>query len=162
MSIDVSVLLPNGEKLKPLLKKSVITDSDMQKLLKRRGVFNVSKDRKNTVQFLTTTLLSPKEFEDLQEIQKTKEDNVKVRNNTIKSKTDNNLFDILNSDLLDSGQLESEENSCTFQTDTALNVENENHLYVEYEVLREDITLDWASLNRKFSGRVDIIKDADT
>lgn len=44
----------------------------------------------------------------------------------------------------------------------ALNVENENHLYIEYEVLREDITLDWASINRKFSGRVDIVKDANT
>src|SRR5690606_39248540 len=69
---------------------------------------------------------------------------------------------VIDSDLIDSEQLENEENNCTFQTDTALNVENENHLYIEYEVLREDITLDWASINRKFSGRVDIIKDADT
>lgn len=35
MNRDSSVLLPNGEKLKPLLKKSVITESDMQKLLKK-------------------------------------------------------------------------------------------------------------------------------
>ncbi|AOL28456.1 hypothetical protein ACFC1U_17065 [Bacillus subtilis] len=162
MNRDSSVLLPNGEKLKPLLKKSVITESDMQKLLKKRGVFNVSKDRKNAVQFLTTTLISPKEFEELQEIQKTKEDNVKVRNTALQSKTKNDLVEVIDTDLIDSEELEKLEDTCTFQTDTALNVENENHLYIEYEVLREDVTLDWAHINRKFSGRIDIIKDVDT
>lgn len=162
MSIDASVLLPNGEKLKPLLKKSVITESDMHRILKKRGVFNTNKDRKYAVQFLTTTLISPKEFEELQELQKTKEDSVKVRNTVIKSKTESSLLGVINTDLVDSEQLETDENSCTFQTDTSFNVENENHLYIEYEVLREDITSDWASLNRKFVGRVDIIKDALT
>lgn len=162
MSRDASVLLPNGEKLKPLLKKSVITESDIQKLLKKRGVFNVSKDRKGAVQFLTTTLVSPKEFEELQEIQKTKEDNVKVRNTTLQSKTENALFEVIATDLIDGEDLENIVDTCTFQTDTALNVENENHLYIEYEIQREDITLDWANINRKFLGRIDIIKETDT
>jgi len=162
MSRDASVLLPNGEKLKPLLKKSVISESDIQKLLKKRGVFNVDKDRKGAVQFLTTTLVSPKEFEELQEIQKTKEDNVKVRNTTLQSKTKNVLLDVIDTDLIDSEELENILDTCTFQTDTALNVEDENHLYIEYEILREDVTLDWANINRKFPGRIDIIKEAET
>lgn len=162
MSRDASVLLPNGEKLKPLLKKSVITESDMQNFLKKRGVFNVSKDRKSAVQFITTTLISPREFEELQEIQKTKEDNLKVRNRTLKSKTGNNLVEVIDHYLIDSEELEKIENECTFETDTAVNVENENHLYIEYEISREDITLDWANINRKFTGRVDITKDIKT
>lgn len=159
---DASVLLPNGEKLKPLLKKSVITEGDLQKLLKKRGVFNVDKDRKGAIQFLTTTLVSPKEFEELQEIQKTKEDNVKVRNTKLQSKIENMLIDVIGTNLIDSEELENVIDSCTFQTDTALNIVNENHLFIEYDVLREDITLDWANLNRKFSGRIDIVKDPGT
>lgn len=161
MNNDAAVLLPNGEKLKPLLKRSVISESDMQNLLKNRGVFILNKDRKSIVQFLTTTLISPKEFEALQEIQKIKEDNIKVRNTKLKSQTSNALLEVMDLDIIDSEEIENNIDCCTFQTDTSLNIENENHMYVEYEVLSEDITLEWSRIERKFQGRVDVIKDPE-
>lgn len=36
---------------------------------------------------------------------------------------------------------------------------SENNLVLEYEILREDITKDWANCESKFSGRVEIVKD---
>ena len=67
------------------------------------------------MQFLTTTLISPKEFEELQEIQKTKEDNVKVRNTALQSKTKNDLVEVIDTDLIDSEELEKLEDTCTFR-----------------------------------------------
>ena len=41
--INIKTLLPVGEKLKPLLSKSCISESDLKGILAERGVFNIKK-----------------------------------------------------------------------------------------------------------------------
>lgn len=161
-SIDIQALLPTGEKLKPLLNKSVITESDMKNILRKRGVFFGDSDKKKTIPYLTMSLLSPKEFEELQELQKTKEDSLKFRNLIVQGETEAKLADLLSVDLIDVEQIDVSLDNCTFNTDVNFQVMSSNELVIEYEVSREDITKDWANSESKFTGRIEISKDSNT
>lgn len=161
-SIDIQALLPTGEKLKPLLNKSVITESDMKNILRKRGVFLGDSDKKKTIPYLTMSLLSPKEFEELQELQKTKEDSLKFRNLIVQSETEAKLADLLSVDLIDVEQIDVSLDNCTFNTDVNFHVLSSNELVIEYEVSREDITKDWANSESKFTGRIEVSKNSDS
>ena len=67
-TINTDTLLPVGERLKPLLSKSCISESDMKNLLAERGVYIGNSDKKLSIPILTLSILSPREFEKLQEI----------------------------------------------------------------------------------------------
>lgn len=71
-TINTDTLLPVGERLKPLLSKSCISESDMKNILAERGVYIGDSDKKSSIPILTLSILSPREFEKLQELQKTK------------------------------------------------------------------------------------------
>ncbi|PPA83911.1 hypothetical protein C4A75_14430 [Brevibacillus laterosporus] len=159
-SIDIHALLPVGEKLKPLLNKSVVTESDMKNILRKRGVFLGEIDKKKIIPYLTMSLLSPKEFEELQELQKSKEDSMKFRNLIVQGETELKLADMLPVDLIDVEQIDDTLSNCTFNTDVNFQVIDSNKLIVEYEISREDITKDWANAESKFTGRIEISKDA--
>lgn len=161
-SIDIQTLLPVGEKLKPLLNKSVITESDMKNILRKRGVFISGNDKKAIVPYLTMSLLSPKEFEELQELQKTKEDSLKFRNKSVESISPTNLNELIDIDLVDVDLIEAQLNDCTFNTDANFKVINSNKLIIEYEISRNDLNKDWANAESKFNGRIEIEKDITT
>lgn len=161
-TVDIHTLLPVGEKLKPLLNKSAISESDMKNLLKRRGVFLSGSDKKAIVPYLTMSLLSPKEFEELQELQKTKEDALKFRNKSVKSKSDCNLAELIETSLVDVDEIEMLLNDCSFHTDADFKVIDSNKMVVDYEILRSDLNKDWASTESKFNGRVEIVKNVET
>ena len=67
-NINTDTLLPVGERLKPLLNKSCISESDMKALLAERGVYIGDSNKRLSIPILTLSILSPKEFEKLQEI----------------------------------------------------------------------------------------------
>lgn len=93
--INIKTLLPVGEKLKPLLSKSCISEADLKGILAERGVFIGDNSKQMSIPLLTLSIISPKEFEKLQEFQKTKEDSVKFRTSKIESSTTENLNDIV-------------------------------------------------------------------
>lgn len=70
-------LLPYGETMRPLVKSSSLTDSDLKFLLQKRGVFKQNTAKNETLPLILTLLLSPKEFEILKNRQHIKESNVK-------------------------------------------------------------------------------------
>lgn len=161
-SIDIQTLLPVGEKLKPLLNKSVITEADMKNILRKRGVFVGENDKKKIVPYLTMSLISPKEFEELQELQKTKEDTLKFRNKSVESSSLTNLIDVIDVDLIDVDEIDGKLDNCTFNTDINFQVKDSNKMIIEYEVSRNDITKDWANAESKFNGRIEIEKNMTT
>lgn len=158
-SFDIHTLLPVGEKLKPLLNKSVVSESDMKNVLRKRGVFIGENDKKKIVPYLTMSLLSPKEFEELQDLQKTKEDALKFRNKSVKTNSSKNLSDLIETDLLDIEEFDEKIENCSFNTDIDFSASNPNKMIVEYEIIRNDITKDWANAESKYNGRVEIEKD---
>ena len=91
-TINTDTLLPVGERLKPLLSKSCISESDMKNILAERGVYIGDSDKKSSIPILTLSILSPREFEKLQELQKTKEDSLKTKIIKAKSQSDKNEY----------------------------------------------------------------------
>lgn len=152
--INIKTLLPVGEKLKPLLSKSCISESDLKGILAERGVFMGDNSKQMSIPLLTLSIISPKEFEKLQEFQKTKEDSVKFRTSKIESSTNENLNDIVPLSLIEPQKIIDDSSNYTVNTDMQFTMNSENNLVLEYEILREDITKDWANCESKFSGRV--------
>lgn len=157
--MDIKTLLPVGEKLKPLLNKSCISDSDLKDILINRGVFIGTNNKKSTIPLLTLSLISPPEFEKLQELQRTKEDSLKIHTLSVDSLTQTNLNSIIPLDLISSENLQDNTDSFQFNSDLYFYIESPNKLILDYEILREDVTKDWANSGSLHSGRVEIYKN---
>lgn len=157
-TINTDTLLPVGERLKPLLSKSCISESDMKNLLAERGVYIGDSDKKLSIPILTLSILSPREFKKLQELQKTKEDSLKTKVTKAKSQSDKNLNDLIPQDLIKRDELIDEYDCFDFDTDLSFNMDNQNKLVLDYTIIREDITKDWANNKSRYTGRVEIEK----
>jgi len=125
-------------------------------------VFIGGNDKKAIVPYLTMSILSPKEFEELQELQKTKEDSLKFRNKSVESNSSTNLIDVIDIDLIDVNEIDEQLSDCTFNTDANFKLINSNKLIIEYEISRNDLNKDWANAESKFNGRIEIEKNMIT
>ena len=47
-----------------------------------------------------------------------------------------------------------------FDTDLSFNMDNQNKLVLDYTIIREDVTKDWANNKSRYTGRVEIEKSA--
>lgn len=159
-TINTDTLLPVGERLKPLLSKSCISESDMKNILAERGVYIGDSDKKSSIPILTLSILSPREFEKLQELQKTKEDSLKTKIIKAKSQSDKNLNDLIPQDLIKRDDLIDEYDCFDFDTDLSFNMDDQNKLVLDYTIIREDVTKDWANNKSRYTGRVEIEKSA--
>lgn len=158
-TLNCQTLLPVGEKLKPLLNKSCISEANMKDILTKRGVFIGVSDKKISIPLLTLSILSPKEFEALQEFQKTKEDSLKIKTSKIIALTEEDLNTIIPLQLIQCEELVDETNNFKIDTDLDFSIITPNCLALDYEIVREDITKDWASNESRFSARVEVFKD---
>lgn len=159
-TINTDTLLPVGERLKPLLSKSCISESDMKNILAERGVYIGESDKKSSIPILTLSILSPREFEKLQELQKTKEDSLKTKIIKAKSQSGKNLNDLIPQDLIKRDDLIDEYDCFDFDTDLSFNMDDQNKLVLDYTIIREDVTKDWANNKSRYTGRVEIEKSA--
>lgn len=159
-TINTDTLLPVGERLKPLLSKSCISESDMKNILAERGVYIGDSDKKSSIPILTLSILSPREFEKLQELQKTKEDSLKTKIIKAKSQSDKNLNNLIPQDLVKRDDLIDEYDCFDFDTDLSFNMDDQNKLVLDCTIIREDVTKDWANNKSRYTGRVEIEKSA--
>lgn len=159
-TINTDTLLPVGERLKPLLSKSCISESDMKNILAERGVYIGDSDKKSSIPILTLSILSPREFEKLQELQKTKEDSLKTKIIKAKSQSDKNLNNLIPQDLVKRDDLIDEYDCFDFDTDLSFNMDDQNKLVLDDTIIREDVTKDWANNKSRYTGRVEIEKSA--
>lgn len=159
-TINTDTLLPVGERLKPLLSKSCISESDMKNILAERGVYIGDSDKKSSIPILTLSILSPREFEKSQELQKTKEDSLKTKIIKAKSQSDKNLNNLIPQDLVKRDDLIDEYDCFDFDTDLSFNMDDQNKLVLDYTIIREDVTKDWANNKSRYTGRVEIEKSA--
>lgn len=145
---NVETILPFGNTLKPLIASSkVLTPSDLKNTLAQKGIFVSSYNKEETLPLLLTSLLSPKEFEELKEKQKNKEAIPKRKSKNYVYTTDNNLIKIVpklneiemadlkkweleNYEILDINKFNRYEN-------------NNNQLHMSYKIRRTDLTKDW-------------------
>lgn len=80
---NIDRFLPYGESLRAVLQHESIKDRERRTLLRMKGVFVNNTDEDNTFPILTTSLLSPNEFEYLKNSLQAKEDREKTINRTL-------------------------------------------------------------------------------
>jgi hypothetical protein len=80
---NINRFLPFGESLRVILQHDSIKDKERRQLLRMKGVFVNNTDEDSTFPILTTSLLSPNEFEFLRESLQAKEDREKIITRTL-------------------------------------------------------------------------------
>jgi len=80
---NINRFLPYGESLRAILQHPSIKDTERKQLLRMKGVFVNNADEDSTFPILTTSLLSPVEFDFLKEKLQSKEDREKTITRTL-------------------------------------------------------------------------------
>ena len=89
-------IIPQGDVLRQLLAKSSTSETSINSLLREKGVFLSVGDKNVSVPLLMKSIISPKDFFFLSEIQKKKEDTIKYRTISIKCSRDFEWSEIIN------------------------------------------------------------------
>ena len=84
--------LPYGELLRTILVKPELTDGDMKKIIKSKGIFLSKYGKNDIVPELMCTLLSPSEYRDILDFKKDREEKEKYRTASIPWQGDKNLL----------------------------------------------------------------------
>lgn len=153
--------LPQGDYIRQLLVKSNISTSNINSLLKEKGVFLGNNEKNNSVPLLMKTIVSPEDFNNLYETQKSKEDTTKFRTATIKCNNDFDLTNIFTSDF-DINKKIIEEH--TYKTNFKVNnnptfyFEDKESAVYEYQIERENLLEDWTRNKTIHKGAVIIRK----
>jgi hypothetical protein len=157
--------LPQGDYIRQLLVKSNITDSNINSLLRGKGVFLGHNEKNNSVPLLMKSVVSPKDFSSLYETQKTKEESVKYKTSSIKCKTDFDFADLLGEEIdLHSLILNRHTYKPNYKIDgnPTFYYEDENTAVFEYRIERENLLSDWTNNRTYHSGAITLKKVSDT
>lgn len=158
-------LLPQGDNIRQLLAKSNITDSNINSLLREKGVFLGRNIKNDSVPLLMKSIISPNDFIELYQTQKTKEENLKYRTSTIKCKKDFELEEIMSLDI-DINSLIKENHTYKPNYEVigspTFYKKDKNTLILEYTVRRENLLKDWTSNETEHKGSISLKKITDT
>ena len=158
---DIQKILPYGEQLRGFANQKYITSSELNKILRERGVFALSSDKDYTVPLLQTLLLSPKEFDKIRESFSTREDNKKVTSSDIKWENNSQLLvpEILSVDVNDF--IKQKLPTCNLEKPIrfAPVANNPNHLKVDFSLKRNDINKSWYEQTTIFDATIEMIND---
>ncbi|MED0775147.1 hypothetical protein ABEX13_15680 [Bacillus siamensis] len=160
-ALHLSYLLPYGDSLKPLLLSSNLSNSDLKSLLADRGVFISDPTDENTIPILTTCLLAPYEFEKLKEKQKTKEDSIKRRSQSLKWNDEADFIGaFVNSEEINFNSIiENEEKNFEILGAPSFTIENKNEVILQYEIERHDLTKNWTDHFTNHKGLIKLFKN---
>jgi hypothetical protein len=158
---DISQILPYGEMLRGFLEQPFIGKRDLKELLRRRGIFIPGSDKKDSIPILMSTLLSPDEFDWLLECQKTHEDNLKIITQTIHWDSEDPILDALPKDFQLSSVCEDifANYNVVGNPNFVVVGKDKNHVKLEFNVERTDMTRSFYSTKSMFTGFVDMEHD---
>ncbi len=160
---DIDKILPQGEMLRGFMDQSYITKSNLFDVLRMRGVFTYGNDKSETIPILTTSLMSPDEFDFLREQQNTKEDNPKIITQHNEWKEDRPIIECLPVDFEINNILDLEYNN--YQVSGSPNFVpidgDPDHVLLDFRVERNDKAKNWTNNINEFSGSLELRKIKD-
>ena len=160
---DIQKILPYGEQLRGFANQKYISQSELSRILKERGIYALNADKDFTVPLLQTLLLSPKEFDKIREAFSTKEDNKKVISRDIQWANNSQIYsqDTLNVDI--NNFITKKLPSCSLEQPIRLVQvnNNPNHLKADFTIKREDINKSWYEQTNIFTGSFEFVNDND-
>lgn len=158
MIFEQAFLLPSGEDLRVFLTQDFITPALLRQLLRQRGVFIQSQDKKDLLPFLLLSRLTPDEFEMLIEAARTREESPKLRSNSYTLTCDGKkLEDMLPTevDLKAIAGDEFENSKIEGAPCLVSEPQGGNESYVmRYKITRISMHADWIKGKRQFEGEV--------
>lgn len=161
--VSVSRMLPFGVTLRPLLVQSCLTDSDLNSLLRERGIYINNVERQKLVPLIMKMILSPYEFELLLEKQTSKEDAPKRRNVQVNSQTQTSLFVAMRDYQIDKGNvIPATVQNAEVSSPITFFPASENEIIVSYSIKRQDLTKDWVTPSSIHAGSVTFIKNCSS
>lgn len=157
---DIEQILPFGESLRTFMEQSFITKSDLKDLLRSRGVFTNNSEKGDTIPILSSTLLSPSEFDYLRECQNSKEDNPKIITQTIEWKSEESLLDSIPEKFDVNSVLDLEyTNFKVVSSPIFVPINNDpNNLRIDFLIERQDMSKSWANNKSLFPGSLELKK----
>lgn len=158
---DIKQILPYGEQLRGFANQKFLSTSELNRILKERGVFSLFNEKDYMVPLLQTLLLSPKEFDKIRDTFATKEDNKKVISRDITWKDGIQLFstDMVAMEVTEF--IKQKLPTCNLVNPIILvPVENNhNHLKAEFTLERQDINKVWYEQTNIFNGAIEFINE---
>lgn len=155
---NIDNFLPFGETLRSFCEQSFLSKSDLNKLLRARGVFVQNTDKQNTIPKLLTYLLSPSEFDFLVECQNTREDRPKKVTQMIDWNSSASLINAIPPSTIISQFAKDEySNYRLIGSPNFVPINgDQNKVRLDYEIERSDLSKSWSVSRNKFKGSVDI------
>jgi hypothetical protein len=155
---DIDQILPHGELLRGFMEQSFVGKGDLKDVLRNRGIFTRNTEKHDTIPILSSTILSPSEFDYLRECQNSKEDNPKIITQTIEWQSEETLFDSV-PDRLDINSILDLEFS-NFKVVGSPNFVpidgNPDCIRIDFSVEREDMSKNWATSRSVFPGSLEL------
>lgn len=157
--VDVRNWLPYGDQLRVLLSSDHISLGEIGYLAKSKGLFSSALDRGQLIQFLSTTLIRPVEFESLLESAVSRESRPKEQPQEIPltapdanwqekvQEFGNEIASIVKLDKIP---------GAVFSSEPAIFAAAKNHLVVSYEISRQDYSKDFLHRDLTFRGEISI------
>ncbi|AZJ36874.1 hypothetical protein [Tenacibaculum singaporense] len=158
--------LPQGDFIRQLLIKSNISGTSISKLLREKGVYTGINKKNSSVPLLMKSIISPTDYEELRETQKTKEETLKYRTSSIKCNDgDFDLSKILSGSLdLNSKIIEKhtyKPNYKVIGSPSFYFEDSQTTAIIEYKIERENILNDWTENKTTHIGAVTLKKMED-
>jgi hypothetical protein len=157
---NIDLLLPFGELLRGLVDQPFISEADLKRTLRARGVFLNRNEKRDTIPVLVCCILSPREFENLQECHATYEDNPKTTTVTVAWGSEKSLLDSVPGSL-ELGSLIVDEfaNYKVIGSPQFVPIgDDPNKIACEFEIERVDWSRSWSSTKCHFRGKLLIEK----
>ncbi|MCR6650943.1 MAG: hypothetical protein NVV73_05315 [Cellvibrionaceae bacterium] len=161
--LAINQMLPHGEMLRGFLEQPFLQKTDLKEALRKRGVFNYSNEKSDSIPILIMTVLSPSEFDSLCDSQSSREDNPKKITQILPWSSDKNLIDALPSDLSINNLIDNEYANYKVVDETGfIPVNNDpNYLRLDFGVERQDLGKNWSSTKSHFHGSIEMKRVVD-
>lgn len=157
-------IIPQGDLLRQLLTKSNLTDSNINKLLREKGVFVGNPNKNNVVPLLMKSVISPNDFDYLYSAQKTKDETVKYRTATIKCSQDFDFNVVLNQEIPLHGLINDRytyKPNYNVVGNPTFYYENKNHAVLEFEIEKENYLQGIYGGKTTHKGSISLVKDVN-
>ncbi|MCT3801856.1 hypothetical protein HZP90_09410 [Elizabethkingia anophelis] len=149
--------LPQGDFIRQLLTKSNVTNSNINILLREKGVFIGHNEKNNSVPLLMKTIISPRDYTSLYDTQKTKEESIKYRTSSIKCKSNFDFSDVLDKEIdLHNLILDRHTYRPNYKVigNPSFYFEDDNTAIFDYQIERENLLSDWTNNKTYHNGSI--------
>jgi hypothetical protein len=154
--LEVNKYIPFGITLQEVLRHPTLTGSKLKILLKSRGIYLESTDDKDTIPLLSSTILSPFEFEYIKDNLKSKEEAPKITSRPLEWHNTEDLIKVV-PDKIDLKGILSNPNirhKVVSQTNFAPVEGNPNKVRMEFKCQTNNYNSSWYRTKNEFIGEI--------